>query len=138
MKDNKRRGEAMGTINEKSMSKLLLLYAEDKALLDILYDALKSFEEYHFAVYSMEAWTEVYSYKALEKAEYQDQVTEMDRRRTVCHNAVLSSVNILNRFAEEKNLPLVYDGTVSEDIPYRKEVADAVLEYVENKVRKRR
>lgn len=88
MKDNKRRGEAMGTINEKSMSKLLLLYAEDKALLDILYDALKSFEEYHFA--------------------------------------------------EEKNLPLVYDGTVSEDIPYRKEVADAVLEYVENKVRKRR
>ena len=80
----------------------------------------------------MESWMKVYSYKSVDKEEYQSKVTDMDRRRTMCHNSVLSSVNILNRLAAKENLPLVYDGIVSEERPYRKEVANAVLEYVEN------
>jgi hypothetical protein len=62
----------------------------------------------------------------------------MDKRRTMCHNSVLSSINILNRLATKENLSPLYDGTVSEERPYRTEVADAVLEYIEDIIKKRR
>ena len=80
----------------------------------------------------------IYSYKSVDKEEYQSKVTEMDRRRTMCHNSVLSSVNILNRLATKENLPLVYEGTVSNERPYRRDVANAVLEYVDNVIINRR
>jgi hypothetical protein len=37
---------------------------------------------------------------------------------------------MLNRMAAMAGLPSVYEGTISEDQPYRRQVADAVLEYV--------
>jgi hypothetical protein len=54
----------------------------------------------------------------------------MDRKRTSCHNAVLANVSMLNRMAAMAGLPPVYEGVISEDQPYRRQVADAVLEYV--------
>lgn len=128
----------MNTINAETILKLSSLYAEDTELLNILCSSLKSFEEYHSVIFDMETWIKVYSYKSVDKEEYQSKVTEMDRRRTMCHNSVLSSVNILNRLAAKENLPLVYDGVASEERPYRREVANAVLEYVENIIKNRR
>ncbi len=128
----------MNTINAETILKLSSLYAEDTELLNILCSSLKSFEEYHSVIFDMETWIKVYSYKSVDKEEYQSKVTEMDRRRTMCHNSVLSSVNILNRLAAKENLPLVYDGVVSEERPYRREVANTVLEYVENIIKNRR
>ena len=125
-------------LNINTLKKLAEIYQEDNELLDILYSSIKSFEEYHLAIYEMESWMKVYSYKSVDKEEYQSKVTDMDRRRTMCHNSVLSSVNILNRLAAKENLPLVYDGIVSEERPYRREVANAVLEYVENIIKNRR
>lgn len=128
----------MNTINAETILKLSSLYVEDTEFLDILYSSLKSFEEYHSIIFDMESWMKVFSYKSIDKEEYQSKVTDMDRRRTMCHNSVLSSVNILNRLAAKENLPLVYDGIVSEERPYRREVANAVLEYVENIIKNRR
>ena len=128
----------MYKINNETITKLITACHEDKDMLDILYSSLKSFEEYHSVIFDMETWMKVFSYKSIDKEEYQSKVTDMDRRRTMCHNSVLSSVNILNRFAAKENLPLVYDGVVSEERPYRREVANAVLEYVENIVKNRR
>ncbi len=62
----------------------------------------------------------------------------MDKSRTTNHNSVLGNVNLLNRLANMNNLPPVYDGIVSHDRPYRREVANAVLEYVEKIVKSRR
>lgn len=129
---------SMCKINYETINKLIATYQEDKDMLDILYSSLKSFEEYHSVIFDMETWMKVFSYKSVDKEEYQSKVTDMDRRRTMCHNSVLSSVNILNRIAVKENLPLVYDGIVSEERPYRREVANAVLEYVENIVKNRR
>ena len=129
---------SMCKINYETITKLIATYQEDKDMLDILYSSLKSFEEYHSVIFDMETWMKVFSYKSVDKEEYQSKVTDMDRRRTMCHNSVLSSVNILNRIAVKENLPLVYDGIVSEERPYRREVANAVLEYVENIVKNRR
>ena len=128
----------MYKINNETITKLITTCQEDKDMLDILYSSLKSFEEYHSVIFDMETWMKVFSYKSVEKEDYQSKVTDMDRRRTMCHNSVLSSVNILNRLAVKENLPLVYDGVVSEERPYRREVANAVLEYVENIIKNRR
>ncbi len=125
-------------INTESISKLISIYAEDKELLDVLHSSLKSFEEYHLAIYEMEIWMKMYSCNSVDKEEYQAKVTDMDKRRTMCHNSVLISVNVLNRLAAKENLPLVYEGIVSEERPYRREVANAVLEYVENVIKTRR
>ena len=70
--------------------------------------------------------------------EYKTMVEEMDRRRTRMHNSVLASVNILNRLAASQNLAPVYAGIVSEEKPYRRDVANAVLAYVEEAIKNRR
>jgi hypothetical protein len=62
---------------------------------------------------------------------YQEEVVSMDQKRTNCHNAVLANVNMLNQMAALANLPPVYDGIVSRDQPFRRQVADAVLNFVQ-------
>ncbi len=54
----------------------------------------------------------------------------MDKARTRAHNAVLANVKLLNRLAENAGLAPVYEGTVSQERPYRREVADAVMAYI--------
>ena len=46
-------------------------------------------------------------------------------------------LNVLNRLAEKNTLPPFYDGKVSQDRPYRREVANGVLQYVEKIVKNR-
>ena len=62
---------------------------------------------------------------------------ELDKSRTTYHNALLGNVNVLNRLAEKNTLPPFYDGKVSQDRPYRREVANGVLQYVEKIVKNR-
>ena len=98
---------------------------------------ITSFEEYHSAIFKMELWMKVFS-NTVSGSEYQENVSLMDKSRTTNHNSVLGNVNLLNRLANMNNLPPVYDGIVSHDRPYRREVANAVLEYVEKIVKNRR
>ena len=61
-------------------------------------------------------------------------MTSRDKTRTRCHNAVIAQVNCLNRLAEEAGIPPLYDGVVSEERPYRRQVADAVLDFVRDSI----
>ena len=70
--------------------------------------------------------------------EYKDNVSKLDKMRTVNHNSVIANVNLLNRLAEKNGLQPVYDGIVSEERPYRREIANAVLDYVESIIKNRR
>ncbi len=125
-------------INTSIIKNLITLHNTDKETLDIIQDCLHSFEQYHSAIYEMETKMRIYSYESMDADEYKTMVEEMDRRRTRMHNSVLASVNILNRLAESQNLAPVYDGTVSEEKPHRREVANAVLAYVEEAIKNRR
>ena len=62
--------------------------------------------------------------------QYQEEIGEMDRRRTSSHNAVISNISLLNRLAEQAGLPPVYEGVISREQPYRRQIADDVLDYV--------
>lgn len=69
--------------------------------------------------------------------EYRSRVMELDQRRTVRHNSVIANVSVLNRLAENAALAPVYEGVVSKERPYRRQVADAVLDYVQSVIRNR-
>jgi len=124
-------------INSNTIQNLVEIYIDDSEMLDIIFGALSAFEEYHSAIFNMETKIMVYR-NTLDGEEYQNLVKKLDKNRTINHNSVLSSVNILNRLANSNALPMVYDGIVSEERPYRRDVANAVLEYIEQVIKNRR
>lgn len=124
-------------LRKETIEKLISIYKDDEKMLKIIERNLMSFEEYHHAIIEMETWIQVYSGNVSTEV-YQEKVSLLDKRRTSEHNSVLDDVNLLNRLAEKNNLPLVYEGIISHERPYRREVANAVLEYVDEIIKNRR
>ena len=116
-------------MNRKALDNLIQACKADSELLEIIQDALRSFEEYHTAIYSMEIRKQLLA-GTVDALQYQEEIREMDCRRTGSHNAVISNISLLNRLAEQAGLPPVYEGVISRDQPYRRQIADAVLNYV--------
>ena len=124
-------------ICKETIEKLTELYRDDDRILKIIERSIASFEEYHSVIFKMELWMKIYA-RSVSSEEYKDNVSKLDKARTMSHNSVLGNVNLLNRLAEKNHLPPVYDGIVSHERPYRREVANAVLEYVEEIIKSRR
>ena len=124
-------------IFKETIEKLLEIYRDDDKILKIIERSITSFEECHSEIFKMELWMKVYA-RSVTSDEYRDNVSKLDKSRTMSHNSVLGNVNLLNRLAEKNKLPPVYDGIVSHERPYRREVANAVLEYVEDIIKSRR
>lgn len=124
-------------ICQESIGRLIDIYKDDDKILKTIERCVTSFEEYHSRIFEMELWMKIYS-KTVSGEEYKENVSLRDKARTMLHDSILGNVNLLNRLAERNNLPLVYDGIVSHERPYRREVANAVLEYVENLIKNRR
>jgi hypothetical protein len=123
-------------INEKTILLLVDSFKNDADILSLIGDCYESFENYHAAVYKQETYKLLNS--SVKNGEiHRDTLTELDRRRTICHNAVIANVGILNRLAEMQSLPPVYDGIVSEERPHRRNIANAVFDYVEGIIKKR-
>lgn len=122
----------------KNLQALIKASKEDKELLRNISNCLQSFEAYHQAIFEMESWAKIYDYDVLEREEYQDVFQNLDRARTTCHNTLLDKINILNRMAAKAGIGPIYNGTVSQVMPYRRQVADAVLSFVESVVSGRR
>lgn len=123
-------------ICKETIEKLLEIYRDDDKILKIIERSITSFEEYHNEIFKMELWIKVYA-RSVTSDEYKENVSVLDKARTMSHNSVLGNVNLLNRLAEKNQLAPVYDGIVSHEQPYRREVANAVLEYVENIIKNR-
>ncbi len=118
-------------VNAETIQKLFVAFRDDQLILETIESALMDFESYHRAIYELEVKRRLYSGGAMEGETYREMITRLDKTRTIKHNTLLTQVNILNRIAAEVNLPPFYDGTVSEERPYRRNVADAVLDYVQ-------
>ena len=124
-------------INTDTLNKLIERNKDDKDTLDFIFHVLMDFESYHKAVFEMESKTKVYSYEALGREDYQEMVSAADKSRTSAHNSLLGMVNALNRLAVKNELPPFYDGIVSEEKPYRREVANAIFKYVQRVIENR-
>ena len=118
-------------INHESLLKLIEHPSNDNFSHELIGDCIRSFEEYHKAVYELEVTRRLMASTFDDAAEYRNKIESLDRSRTTCHNSLIANVRILNRMAEKNGLPPIYDGVVSEERPYRRELANAVFEYVE-------
>ncbi len=119
-------------LNKDSLNKLIALNKNDRESLDFIKSCIDSFEQYHKAVFDDQMFQVIYSVGVLNGDEYRKLRSSVDRTRTINHNSVISNINILNRLASQAGIAPVYDGIVSEENPYRREVANAVFEYIEN------
>jgi len=124
-------------INSDTINRLIQIFDDDVMVIDTIRNTIMEFEEYHYAIYKMEHFIR-FRDKNMDAEEYRDKMTELDSSRTRKHNSILTGIKIMNRLAEQQNLAPVYDGVVSEERPYRREVANAVLEYVEQVIKSRR
>lgn len=118
------------SVNVETLNGIIKYCTDDKDDLEMVVKALETFEDYHHAIYRLEITRRLFSCNAIDSDTYRSETVDRDRTRTVNHNALLGQVNFLNRLAEEAGLPPFYDGIVSEERPYRREVANAVLEFV--------
>ena len=60
---------------------------------------------------------------------WQGELTDLDRSRTIKHNAAIASLSTLNRIAEKMGIAPVYADEISEDRPYRSQIRLALVEY---------
>lgn len=124
-------------LNNDTINRLIQIFENDAMVMDTIRNTIMEFEEYHYAIYKMEHFIK-FREKDMDAEEYRDKMTELDSNRTRKHNSIITGMKIMNRLAEQQNLVPVYDGVVSEERPYRREVANAVLEYVEQVIKSRR
>ena len=124
-------------LNIETINRLIQIYENDSMVIETIRNTIMEFEEYHYAIFEMEHFMR-FRDRDMDASEYRDKVTELDSSRTRKHNSILTGIKIMNRLAEKHNLEPVYDGVVSEERPYRREVANAVLEYVEQVIKDRR
>lgn len=123
-------------IHADTIGKLIELNKEDSDVIEFIRDCIDSFEQYHRAVFDDRMFLVLYG-SALDGDEYRERRTAVDRTRTVCHNSVIANVASLNRMAERAGLKPVYDGVVSKERPYRRELANAVFAYIESIINNR-
>lgn len=121
-------------MDKERLTELIAKLSDDGEMLEIIYNCLVSFEEYHKAVYELEIYKRVFNSDGRADRGILENVEAMDKIRTKCHNALLANVSILNRMAGDTP---VYDGIVSEERPYRREVANAVFAYMETVINER-
>ncbi|MCL2634083.1 MAG: DUF3232 domain-containing protein [Oscillospiraceae bacterium] len=126
------------TLSKDNLAELFKAVKNEPMALGMITKCMDSFGQYHKAIFEMETWLKLYNYDNMSREDYQDKMKELDNRRTTCHNSVLDSVNILNRIAAKYSIPIIYEGEVSREQPYRREVANAVLAYVEGIILERR
>lgn len=116
-------------IDYDRLSKLIGHYKNDIEAIDFIKSALESFEDYHTAVMEEQLFPIIYG-GVIVGSEYRERCAALDKARTIHHNSVIANVNLLNRMAQAAGLPAIYNGVVSEERPYRRQIADAVFEFI--------
>ena len=124
-------------VNSETISALISLHAGESDLIELILEAQESFEKYHQAIYALEIRRDLHVRGAMDTETYREQIPHLDEIRSQRHNAVINNVRILNRLAGQDGLKPFYEGVVSEERPYRTELADAVLLYVREIIEKR-
>ena len=82
--------------------KLIEIYRDNTKVIKSIVRCIMSFEEYHSSIYKMETWMKIYGNNS-SKEEHKDTIANLDKSRTLQHNALLGNVNLLNRLAEKIN-----------------------------------
>lgn len=86
--------------SNENIKKLIEIYKSDTKVLNSIERCLMSFEEYHNSIYKMETWMKIHTVNSSNE-EYKFTLTNLDKSRTLQHNALLGNVKLLNRLAQK-------------------------------------
>lgn len=121
-------------ISLDSMNALIAACKDQPDDLKAVFEALCTFESYHQAVVRETGFHRVFLNSTSGSPENQNQYSQFDRSRTIGHNAVIVYLQMLNQLTELYKVPLFYTGSVSEDYPHRREIGDAILQFLHDLV----
>ncbi|MDO5435054.1 MAG: DUF3232 domain-containing protein [Clostridia bacterium] len=131
-------GNVPVTLNGTTVRGLIDSLGDDAEMLDLMEEMLTDFENYHQSVYRMEISLMVRNHRNTDTDRVNEMTEQLDKARTGRHDKLLDDIILMNRMAAQQGLPPVYDGTVSKERPYRRQVANAVFAYVEEIIHGRR
>lgn len=122
------------SIDQTSIALLQKRFLGDSSTEDLsfLHESLLAFSKYAAAIYQLEVYMILNG-----KDADPDERESLDKVRTHAHESVIRHIEPLNGFCKKYGIPPVYAGTVSEARPFRVEIADAVLSYVNDVLEKR-
>ncbi len=134
-----KREDIMEMIEEKSsnwamekVKEIAEKYKEDFEALDLIADCLESFENYVNAVNHMEKSIVILRFR-LEPEAFRAAVENLDKGRRNSHNALISSVKILNRFCTTTGLTPFYTGDVTDRVEVAEFAKDVVINIFDNR-----
>lgn len=76
-------------------------WGKDDEVFEMVGDALKAFGYYVMSVYEMETRITLLRFRCNDSAEFQAEVTQLDRSRKLAHDAAIAHCSSLNRIAKQ-------------------------------------
>jgi hypothetical protein len=104
-----RRIRDMGKIKER-INALLEAVKDDPDQLSLVKNMVDSCSHYVDTVVSMENAINVARFKISDPSEYREYVQQLDKSRRIAHNALISSVHIVDRLCKINKVELIYGG----------------------------
>ena len=105
--------------------------------LELISSIIESIVEYHRTIIRESLSYDILSPIFQDQRNYEEEKQMCDKARSSAHNFMLQNIVILNNLAKVHNLPVLYEGEISEKPPFRRYVADATLkllvEIIENR-----
>lgn len=100
------------------MEKILYLIEKLKEskefdLLKLIRDTLAEMDDYVCVVNEMERIINILRFR-MDPEEYRIKIQELDTKRRITHNSVISGIKMMNRICRKINIPIVYDGDESD------------------------
>ena len=109
--------------------KICEMHKDDEQILQLIQTLINNFVKYQESCVQQSIFVHT-SKSLLSKEEYNNRYAELDKKRTVNHNACIDSIAIINRICSTSGLPPFYEGEVSKDRPQRIAIADEIGKFV--------
>lgn len=108
---------------KKELSELIFCHSNDKDVLDLISSVVRSSQKYLAAVVELEVAL-MTGKSSQSPDEYRATIGELDKKRSVSHNALISDVGILNRLCVKAGKPPMFGGSLEDRV--------AVAEFARN------
>lgn len=90
---------------------IITMWGKDDEIFDMVGDSLKAFGRYVMSVYEMETRITMLRFRCNDTAEFQAEVTNLDRNRKLAHDAAIACCTSLNRIAKRLGVEAVCPDT---------------------------
>lgn len=118
------------TISPDSINWLIEACKNESDDLKIVFDVLLGFENYHQAVIRETGFHKVFLSKGAVSQELQESYGQYDKSRSIAHNGAIVYLQMLIGLSVFYKTPQIYAGPISEDHPHRRDIGDAILQYL--------